>query len=183
MLECIIKILDVADAIGLTGEWRLTVSVLLLMVLFLGLVVPVGIVVALLVQRSRGSANADDGAVCGKCGYSTRGLPGLDCPECGSDLREVGIVLPQKAGPKIWVWFVLAGGIAMVLLVCLGGLIFSVRSAPVTVTTVRRTPVVTTVPMPVDPSQERPLEESEDLSALDESESPDSKAPISDPGD
>jgi hypothetical protein len=29
---------------------------------------------------------------CGKCGYCVRGIPGLTCPECGSDLREVGIL-------------------------------------------------------------------------------------------
>ncbi len=30
--------------------------------------------------------------VCGKCGYAVRGLPTFTCPECGSDLRAVGIV-------------------------------------------------------------------------------------------
>src|SRR4051812_17324269 len=29
---------------------------------------------------------------CGRCGYDVRGLPTFTCPECGSDLREVGIV-------------------------------------------------------------------------------------------
>jgi len=29
---------------------------------------------------------------CGKCGYCVRGISGLICPECGSDLREVGII-------------------------------------------------------------------------------------------
>lgn len=29
---------------------------------------------------------------CGKCGYATHGISQLTCPECGSDLREVGIV-------------------------------------------------------------------------------------------
>ena len=28
---------------------------------------------------------------CGKCGYSARGLSIPECPECGADLREVGI--------------------------------------------------------------------------------------------
>jgi hypothetical protein len=39
---------------------------------------------------------------CGKCGYIVRGVPSLHCPECGSDLREVGIVTPahrRAAGP------------------------------------------------------------------------------------
>jgi len=31
---------------------------------------------------------------CGSCGYPTRGLGSLDCPECGADLREAGIVTP-----------------------------------------------------------------------------------------
>src|SRR5258706_6017168 len=29
---------------------------------------------------------------CGKCGYRVTGLPTFQCPECGMDLREVGIV-------------------------------------------------------------------------------------------
>ena len=28
---------------------------------------------------------------CGRCGYSVTGLAAMTCPECGSDLREVGI--------------------------------------------------------------------------------------------
>lgn len=28
---------------------------------------------------------------CGRCGYAVRGLSTFNCPECGSDLREVGI--------------------------------------------------------------------------------------------
>jgi len=34
--------------------------------------------------------------VCAKCGYNVTGLPTFICPECGSDLREVGI--NQSAG-------------------------------------------------------------------------------------
>ena len=36
-----------------------------------------------------------DEARCGKCGYDVRGLPGSICPECGSDLDEVGRVAPS----------------------------------------------------------------------------------------
>ena len=45
---------------------------------------------------------ADDKAVlaseptCGNCGYCVRGIAGLICPECGSDLREVGIISPGR---------------------------------------------------------------------------------------
>lgn len=33
---------------------------------------------------------------CGKCGYPARGIESLNCPECGADLREVGIVDPNR---------------------------------------------------------------------------------------
>lgn len=33
--------------------------------------------------------------VCNHCGYPTQGLPSLTCPECGSDLRVVGIRTPR----------------------------------------------------------------------------------------
>ena len=32
---------------------------------------------------------------CATCGYDVRGLPGHICPECGSDLNEIGRVTPQ----------------------------------------------------------------------------------------
>lgn len=31
---------------------------------------------------------------CRACGYPVKGLPSFTCPECGSDLREVGIDTP-----------------------------------------------------------------------------------------
>ena len=31
---------------------------------------------------------------CRACGYAVRGLPSFTCPECGRDLREVGIDTP-----------------------------------------------------------------------------------------
>ena|SRR5690242_16377075 len=31
---------------------------------------------------------------CRACGYAVKGLPTFICPECGSDLREVGIATP-----------------------------------------------------------------------------------------
>lgn len=42
-------------------------------------------------QLSPAQPTPDNGDVgCGKCGYNIRGLPGDICPECGSDLNEVG---------------------------------------------------------------------------------------------
>lgn len=45
------------------------------------------IVGARLFYRGKGSGEMG----CGKCGYAVRGASGLACPECGADLREVGI--------------------------------------------------------------------------------------------
>jgi len=33
---------------------------------------------------------------CGSCGYAVRALEVMTCPECGSDLREVGIITPRS---------------------------------------------------------------------------------------
>lgn len=33
--------------------------------------------------------------VCERCGYAVAGVAGFTCPECGSDLREVGIITPR----------------------------------------------------------------------------------------
>ena len=43
--------------------------------------------------RRRGSVEA----VCGRCGYPVAGLPTFTCPECGSDLRTVGIDRVRRA--------------------------------------------------------------------------------------
>jgi class 3 adenylate cyclase len=44
-------------------------------------------------------ARANPEPACGKCGYVVRGLPTFHCPECGSDLRAVGIVSATPRGP------------------------------------------------------------------------------------
>ena len=41
---------------------------------------------------STGTGIGLTGPACGRCGYNTTGLTSLTCPECGSDLRAVGIV-------------------------------------------------------------------------------------------
>jgi len=74
------------------------------------LVVPLalgGLIVMLIVQRFRRLAHADDGGECGNCSFSARDFPGLDCPECDSDLREVGIVLAPQPPSKNRIWFAL----------------------------------------------------------------------------
>jgi len=64
---------------------------LLLLIILLAIVAAV-IAWALVVSR-RG--RRPSGAVCGACGYSVVGLTTMRCPECGGDLREVGILTPH----------------------------------------------------------------------------------------
>lgn len=58
------------------------------------------------------------GPICGKCRYSTKGLTTLICPECGSDLRVVGISVDgwKSTGPNR----LLAWGLAIAVAVALG---------------------------------------------------------------
>jgi len=39
---------------------------------------------------------------CGRCGYTVRGISKLVCPECGADLREVGINMPGQGGSALF---------------------------------------------------------------------------------
>ena len=50
-------------------------------------VLAVGIVIGYFWRGRRDSLTM----TCGKCGYSVKGLESMTCPECGADLREVGI--------------------------------------------------------------------------------------------
>ena len=49
---------------------------------------------ALWLRRRRSAASQP---ACGRCGYFVTGLSGTVCPECGSDLRTVGVVAPGDA--------------------------------------------------------------------------------------
>jgi hypothetical protein len=53
----------------------------------------VGVVVETILRREldRDGAAAREPS-CGRCGYIVTGLPSHVCPECGSDLRTVGVV-------------------------------------------------------------------------------------------
>jgi hypothetical protein len=57
---------------------------------------------------------------CGKCYYCVRGLEGDICPECGSDLRAVGILQPGtmpplSRGKRVFVWLCFAPLITLAL--------------------------------------------------------------------
>ena len=67
-------------------------------VLFL-LVVAEAIAVVVLLAARRRRKNAPALPSCGKCGYVVQGLPTFTCPECGSDLREAGIITSTQRRP------------------------------------------------------------------------------------
>lgn len=58
-----------------------------------------GFVVAVLSRRAATASSSTEPA-CGNCGYCVRGISELICPECGSDLREVGIRTPGTGMPR-----------------------------------------------------------------------------------
>lgn len=66
---------------------------------------------------------------CAACGYLVRGLPTFICPECGMDLREVGIRTPQMhrtMGPWGWVvvWSILLPLAALIISAIVGDSLF-----------------------------------------------------------
>ncbi len=64
--------------------------------LLLGLVFVAAVFVAVvLIARGRRGPGSHADPSCGACGYNVRGLSQLSCPECGADLREVGILTPN----------------------------------------------------------------------------------------
>ncbi len=113
-------------------------SIVLLLTVVLSLILAGAVVGALWVLGRR--RNVSDTGACGKCGYSTRGLTSFVCPECGCDLRDVGIVPPQSKGIGRGGAIVLVVVGLLMLFVC-GGLFLTPMSlAPA--------PVVTVVPAP-----------------------------------
>lgn len=104
-------------------------TILIALLMLVGLIV--GITLWITGGRSRGSGEM----ACGGCGYAVRGLQALQCPECGADLRAVGINRP-KGGTARNVGIALTLGTALLLLTCLGSMFLlidapsSIQSSP-----------------------------------------------------
>ena len=64
------------------------------LVLLFIIAVLIALGVVLTIVRARGKVTHP---VCGGCGYAVEGLEVLRCPECGCDLREVGIMTPTMS--------------------------------------------------------------------------------------
>src|SRR5918993_4809070 len=58
------------------------------------LALTVFVIVVFLFARVLWRRKAVTQPACGNCGYFVRGITSFTCPECGKDLREVGIVTP-----------------------------------------------------------------------------------------
>ena len=109
-----------------------SIAILPLILLLLFVLLPlVGLIVGiiLLVRSSPGG----EGMSCGQCGYSVKGLTQMNCPECGADLREVGIH-KGRGGRGLGLGLVIV--CSLVLLLSCGGLTFALvgdsrRSTPI----------------------------------------------------
>ncbi|MEM9347715.1 MAG: hypothetical protein AAGB26_13975 [Planctomycetota bacterium] len=72
-------------------------SILLIFLLLITVVVVLGYSFGWLWIRGSTSRTHAGLPSCGQCGYAVRGIETLACPECGADLREVGIIMPGQA--------------------------------------------------------------------------------------
>jgi hypothetical protein len=111
------------------------VSLLALLFIFAA-VAAAGFVVARGVRRP--AATDPEHPTCGQCGYIVHGIEGFTCPECGGDLREVGIIPPGGRRPMgtaarlaIWTGLALPAGIFL-------GTILAPRVAPLDLIATRR---------------------------------------------
>ena len=92
---------------------------LLILVVLLG-----GLIFGIVLWATGGRSGSGNEMSCGGCGYAVRGLEALNCPECGADLRMVGINRGQTGGSRVTgiVLTVCCGGLLM--LGCLGSALF-----------------------------------------------------------
>lgn len=73
------------------------ISMIVLILIPVGLLIILTLVGLLLGRRAR--VRSVQTPSCGRCFYPVRGLSTFSCPECGSDLREVGILTPAMRRP------------------------------------------------------------------------------------
>jgi len=64
------------------------------------LALAVGLIYGIILWITSGKGGTKGEMSCGGCGYAVRGLESLNCPECGADLRMVGITRGQGAGKR-----------------------------------------------------------------------------------
>lgn len=103
-------------------------------VLVFMLLLPAALIVGIVLIATGGRKGAAGEMACAGCGYSVRGLEQLHCPECGADLRAVGITSGGSAGRRT-LGIVLVAISALLLVSCCGlgavGFLWVGASAPV----------------------------------------------------
>ncbi len=62
-------------------------------------------------------------STCGACGYAIKGVSTFDCPECGADLRDVGIVSPRQKGRVNPVLFLLLWTVFLPVPACISSVV------------------------------------------------------------
>src|SRR6185369_9941136 len=80
-------------------------------------------VVAGALKRKPGAERASFEPACGRCGYLVRGIPTFTCPECGGDLRDVGIDVGKRTGGAGWVAVIALVAVWALCMWLAGGLI------------------------------------------------------------
>jgi len=74
--------------------------ILLLLLLVLLLLLAAGLISGIILWLRGGWSRGDGQMACGSCAYPVNGLSALNCPECGADLREVGINPSKSSGKR-----------------------------------------------------------------------------------
>ena len=97
-----------------------TVSILVLVV---ALLVLAGFVMGIILWITGGRRSSGEMS-CGGCGYNVHGLEQLHCPECGADLRAVGISKGSSGGKRT-VGIVMTVLCGFVLVSCVGIMLVS----------------------------------------------------------
>jgi preprotein translocase subunit SecG len=95
-----------------------------LIVILIVLVLLGSLITGIVMWSTSGSGGSGEMS-CGACGYPVRGLSQLNCPECGADLRKVGINKGAGAGKKATGMILTIGSLAaFVLCLLLVGFLF-----------------------------------------------------------
>lgn len=104
----------------------ISILFLILLVLLLG-----GLILGIILWAGGGRSRSGNEMSCGGCGYAVRGLEALNCPECGADLRQVGIDRGKSSGSRTFGIVLTLGCGGVLLLGCLGSaFLFTVQSSP-----------------------------------------------------
>ena len=131
-------------------------------------VVLIGLFVGITLWITGGNSSGSSEMSCGGCGYAVRGLGGVNCPECGADLRKVGINRP-KGGANRGV------GIALTLICFLfvaGLVVFGLFVNMKTAQTPPAMPTQTPLSTPSQPAPSPPSLPSDGTSADTDEEQP-----------